>query len=111
MGSGLQVEALGDAVEQVEQLPALLLAKCLGDLPVEPFRLPFRLPEELLAGGGQVEVADAAVAGVWLPLEQAALLELVDDRPWDLVRDTVVDLGLPLVRIEQRRRGLEELFQ
>ena len=29
----------------------------------------------------------------------------------DLVRDTVADLGLPLVRIEQRRRGLEELFQ
>ena len=34
-----------------------------------------------------------------------------DERPFDLVRDTVVELGLPLVRIEQRRRGLEELFQ
>ena len=39
------------------------------------------------------------------------LIELVDDRPWDLVRDTVADLDLPLVRIEQRRRGLEELFR
>lgn len=42
---------------------------------------------------------------------RTVLIELVDDRPWDLVRDTVADLGLPLVRIEQRRRGLEELFQ
>ena len=39
------------------------------------------------------------------------LVELQDERPWDLVRDTVADLGLPLVRIEQRRRGLEELFR
>jgi ABC-2 type transport system ATP-binding protein len=42
---------------------------------------------------------------------RTVLIELVDERPWDLVRDTVADLGLPLVRIEQRRRGLEELFQ
>jgi ABC-2 type transport system ATP-binding protein len=42
---------------------------------------------------------------------RTVLIELEDDRPWDLVRDTVADLGLPLVRIEQRRRGLEELFQ
>jgi ABC-2 type transport system ATP-binding protein len=39
------------------------------------------------------------------------LVELLDDRPWDIVRDAVADLGLPLVRMEQRRRGLEELFQ
>ena len=42
---------------------------------------------------------------------RTVLIELVDDRPWDLVRDAVADLGLPLVRIEQRRRGLEELFR
>ena len=42
---------------------------------------------------------------------RTVLVELVDDRPWDLVRDAVADLGLPLVRMEQRRRGLEELFQ
>ena len=33
-----------------------------------------------------------------------------DDRPYDLVRDAVAELDLPLVRIEQRRRGLEDLF-
>ena len=30
---------------------------------------------------------------------------------YDLVRDTVVDLGLPLVRIEPRRHSLEDLFR
>ncbi len=39
------------------------------------------------------------------------LVDAADERPWDVVRDTVADLGLPLVRLEQRRRGLEELFQ
>jgi ABC-2 type transport system ATP-binding protein len=42
---------------------------------------------------------------------RTVLIRLEDERPFDLVRDTVADLGLPLVRIEQRRRGLEELFQ
>jgi ABC-2 type transport system ATP-binding protein len=42
---------------------------------------------------------------------RTVLIHLEDERPYDLVRDTVADLGLPLVRIEQRRRGLEELFQ
>ncbi|MEO6208466.1 MAG: ABC transporter ATP-binding protein [Candidatus Limnocylindrales bacterium] len=42
---------------------------------------------------------------------RTVLVELHDDRPWDLVRDEVAELGLPLVRMEQRRRGLEELFR
>jgi ABC-2 type transport system ATP-binding protein len=39
------------------------------------------------------------------------LVPLDDERPWDLVRDAVAELELPLVRIQQRRRGLEELFR
>ena len=39
------------------------------------------------------------------------LVDHEDDRRWDIVRDEVAELGLPLVRIEQRRRGLEELFR
>ena len=42
---------------------------------------------------------------------RTVLVDFADDRPWDLVRDTIADLELPLVRIEQRRRGLEELFR
>ena len=33
------------------------------------------------------------------------------ERAYDIVRDAVVDLGLPLVRLEHQRRSLEDLFR
>ncbi len=39
------------------------------------------------------------------------LVAMADGRPYDLVRDAVVDLGLSLVRLEQQRRTLEDLFR
>ncbi len=39
------------------------------------------------------------------------LIGLEDDRPYDLIRDAVVDIGVGLVRIEQRRQSLEDLFR
>ena len=39
------------------------------------------------------------------------LLQQEDDALLDLIRDSVVDLGLGLVRLERGRRRLEELFQ
>ncbi len=39
------------------------------------------------------------------------LVGLEDERPYDLIRDSVVDLGLGLIRIEQRRQTLEDLFR
>lgn len=39
------------------------------------------------------------------------LVGLADDRPYDLVRDAAAELGLPLVRMEQRRHTLEDLFR
>jgi ABC-2 type transport system ATP-binding protein len=39
------------------------------------------------------------------------LVALKGEGTYDVVRDAVVDLGLPLVRIEQRRHSLEDLFR
>ena len=39
------------------------------------------------------------------------LIPLDDDRPLDIVRDEIVRAGLSLVRLEQRRKGLEDLFR
>jgi ABC-2 type transport system ATP-binding protein len=39
------------------------------------------------------------------------LVEKEEEALLDLIRDSVVDLGLGLVRLEQGRRRLEELFQ
>ena len=38
------------------------------------------------------------------------MIAIDDDRPYDVVRDALAELGLPLIRLEQRRRGLEDLF-
>jgi ABC-2 type transport system ATP-binding protein len=43
--------------------------------------------------------------------ERAALVRLDGDETYDAVRDAVADLGLPLNRLEQRRRRVEELFR
>jgi ABC-2 type transport system ATP-binding protein len=52
-----------------------------------------------------------AAAGLTVSIEERALLVPVDaDRVFDLVRDAVADLGLPLNRLEHRRHHVEELF-
>jgi ABC-2 type transport system ATP-binding protein len=38
-------------------------------------------------------------------------MAMADVRAYDVVRDAVADLGLPLIRIEQRRHRLEDLFR
>jgi ABC-2 type transport system ATP-binding protein len=54
-----------------------------------------------LAGKGLTVVADGHLL----------LVALAGEHAYDVVRDTVVDLGLPLVRIEPRRHSLEDLFR
>jgi ABC-2 type transport system ATP-binding protein len=43
--------------------------------------------------------------------ERALLVQIGSGETYDLVRDAVADLGLPLNRLEQRRRRVEELFR
>jgi ABC-2 type transport system ATP-binding protein len=45
------------------------------------------------------------------PYQRALLVTLAGDVTYDTVRDAVADLALPLNRIEQRRRHVEELFR
>jgi ABC-2 type transport system ATP-binding protein len=42
---------------------------------------------------------------------RALLVQIETDATYDAVRDAVADLGLPLHRLEQRRRRVEELFR
>jgi ABC-2 type transport system ATP-binding protein len=42
---------------------------------------------------------------------RTVLIAVADDRPFDIVRDAIAELGLPLVRLEQRRQSLEDLFR
>ena len=56
---------------------------------------------ERLTAAGLVAVVDG----------RAVVITMSDARPYDLVRDTMADLDLPLVRMEQRRHRLEDLFR
>jgi ABC-2 type transport system ATP-binding protein len=71
-----------------------------GTLSVEVEEGQAALAERLVGRGLRAVVDGSAV-----------LIDLTDERPFDIVRDTVADLGLPLIRIEQRRHRLEDLFR
>jgi len=71
-----------------------------GTLAVEVEEGSDRLAEQLTQGGLAVMVDGRAV-----------LVAMSDPRVYDLVRDAVAEFGLPLVRIEPRRRRLEDLFR
>src|SRR5438445_436111 len=43
--------------------------------------------------------------------QRVLLVELADDRTYETIRDAVADLGLGLVRLEQRRHSIEDLFR
>ncbi len=89
-----------DAGRLIRAAPLGSFTERTGMLAVEVEEGAARLAEALLRRG-----LAATVDG------RTVLVELQDDRPWDLVRDEVAELELPLVRMEQRRRGLEELFR
>jgi ABC-2 type transport system ATP-binding protein len=89
-----------DAGRLVRAAPLTTFTERTGRLAVEVEDGAATLADALIGAGLQA-VVDGRVV----------LVDLADDGPWDLVRDTVAELRLPLVRIEQRRRGLEELFQ
>ena len=61
---------------------------------------------------GETALAEALAARGLQPAVdgRTVVVPIADDHPYDVVRDALADLGLPLVRLEQRRRGLEDLF-
>ena len=54
-----------------------------------------------LVGRGLQAVADG----------RTVLLAVAEEGQYDIVRDSIADLGLALVRLEQRRQSLEDLFR
>jgi ABC-2 type transport system ATP-binding protein len=71
-----------------------------GTLAVEVDEDAPRLAERLAGQGMSVAVDGRAV-----------LVALAGNETYDAVRDAVAELGLPLLRIEQRRHRLEDLFR
>ncbi|MER7755763.1 ABC transporter ATP-binding protein [Kitasatospora sp. NPDC097643] len=80
-------------------------------LAVEVTDLPEEAGDRLPAPGAAVRERLAA-AGLSVQQEGSHLLlvRLAGDDTYDVIRDTVADLGLGLVRLEQRRHRVAELF-
>jgi ABC-2 type transport system ATP-binding protein len=89
-----------DAGRLVRAAPLRSFTETTGFLAIEVEEGAARLADALRTRGLTADADGRTV-----------LVDLTDERPWDLVRDTIAELELPLVRIEQRRRGLEELFR
>jgi len=101
-----EIERVGSHLVAIEG-GRLLRSAPLGEFTEQTGTLAVEVDEgsdllaERLAADGLTVVVDG----------RAVLVAASDGRPYDLVRDAVVDLGLPLVRIEPRRHRLEDLFR
>jgi len=85
----------------------LLRAAPLGDFTEQTGTLAVEVED-----GSDALAAGLAAAGLSTIVDgRAVLIALDGDRAYDLVRDTIADLGLPLIRIEQRRHRLADLFR
>jgi ABC-2 type transport system ATP-binding protein len=89
-----------DAGRLVQSAPVASLTKRTPVLAVE------------VEGDGATLARRLAGAGLKVKEEGGTVLVgLEDDRLYDHIRDTVVDLGLGLVSLQQRRETLEDLFR
>ncbi len=89
-----------EAGQLLRSAPLGTFTEQTGTLSVEVEEGSGRLAERLTAGGLSVVVDGRAV-----------LIAMSGQKPYDLVRDATVELGLALVRIEPRRHSLEDLFR
>jgi len=89
-----------DAGQLLRAAPLADFTERTGVLAVEVEEGQERLQAALIRRGLAAEVDGRTV-----------LVPLDDDRPYDVVRDEIAGLDLALVRLEQRRKGLEDLFR
>jgi len=103
---------LGEIERVCDHLVAIEGGKLLRSAPLGSFtERTGTLAVEVEEGRDELAARLAAAGLTTIVDGSAVLIDLVDERPYDLVRDTVAELGLPLVRIEQRRHRLEDLFR
>ena len=92
--------SLTDAGRLLRAAPLATFTKRTGVLTVEVEEGASRLAARL-TGAGLIVREDG----------HFVLVQLDDERPYDLVRDAAAELGLALTRMEQRRHRLEDLFR
>jgi ABC-2 type transport system ATP-binding protein len=100
-----EIERVADFLVAIEG-GALKRADLLGSFTGEQQLLAVEVDE-----GAAALCARLAAEGLECREEgEVVLVPLPDERPYDLVRDAVAELGLALVRIERRRDMLRDIF-
>jgi ABC-2 type transport system ATP-binding protein len=103
---------LGEIERVCDHLVAIDAGRLIRSAPLTAFTERTGILAVDVEDGAPALAAALLAAGVQATANgRTVLVEATDERPFDLVRDIAADLGLPLVRIEQRRRELEELFR
>jgi len=113
---GIATVVASHLLGEIERVCSFLLAidagKLLRAAPISSFvehtgTLGVELEDgaDLLAARLVASGLDARADG------RSVLVDCPDERPYDIVRDAIDDLGLSLTRLEQRRHRLEDLFR
>jgi ABC-2 type transport system ATP-binding protein len=101
-----EIERVSDFLVAIEG-GRLKSAAPLGDFTGEEALLAVEVDE-----GSEALVARLIAGGLEaVDVGDHVLIPLLDDRPYDAVRDAAAELGLALVRVERRRHSLQELFR
>ncbi len=103
---------LGEVERVCDHLVAIDSGRLLTSAPLADFTARTRvLTVEVEEGADLLAEALAGSGRAARQEGRTVLIGLDGPPPYDLVRDLVVELGLPLVRIEQGRHQLEDLFR
>jgi len=103
---------LGEIERVCDHLVAIEGGRLLRSAPLRSFTERTGTLAVEVEDGSDALAARLTAAGLRVVVDGPAILvDLVDDGPFDIVRDAVVELGLALVRMEQRRHRLEDLFR
>jgi ABC-2 type transport system ATP-binding protein len=113
---GISIVVSSHLLGEVERICDQLVALEAGALLRADTMTSFTGTREVLAvevGEGLPELAaELARRGARCqPDGRVLLVHLDGEATYDLIRDAIADLGLPLIRLEQRRRRVEELFR
>jgi len=103
---------LGEIERVCEHLVVIDAGRLVRSAPVASLTERTQVLAVEVEGDSSVLARRLAESGLTVREEgRMVLVGLEDDRPYDLIRDSVVDLGFGLVRMEQRRQTLEDLFR
>jgi ABC-2 type transport system ATP-binding protein len=113
---GITTVVASHLLGEIERVCTFLLAidagKLLRAAPIASFTERTGTLGVEVEDGADALAARLAEMGLAAQVDgHSVLVDVADERPYDLVRDAVVELGLALVRLEQRRHRLEDLFR